>query len=54
MIPIELDKAIWGMLPAQYRGEVDNVMNERPLPTKSDLIRLYYLSLGNKKSSREE
>ena len=29
-------------------------MAEHPLPTKFDLIRLYYLSLGNKSSNREE
>ena len=53
-IPTELAKSIWGQLPAQFRDEMGNVLNEHPLPTKADLIRLYYLSLGNKNSSREE
>jgi len=31
-----------------------NVLNENPLPTKTDLIRLYYLSLGKKSSTTRE
>ena len=53
-IPTELAKALWGQLPAQLRDEMGNVLNEHPLPTRADLIRLYFLSLGNKNSSREE
>ena len=41
-------------LPSQFRDDMANVMNEHPLPTKADLIRLYYLSLGKKSSAREE
>ena len=52
--PIELSKSIWGQLPAQFRDEMGNVLNEHPLPTRADLIRLYYLSLGNKNANREE
>ena len=52
--PTEIAKAIWGQLPAQFRDEMANVLNEHPLPTKADLIRLYYLSLGKKTSTREE
>ena len=52
--PTEIAKEIWGQLPAQFRDEMANVMNEHPLPTKDDLIRLYYLSLGKKSSTREE
>jgi len=33
---------------------MSNVMNENPLPTRIDLIRLYFLSLGNKNANREE
>jgi hypothetical protein len=53
-IPDDLAKKIWGELPAQLRGEMNNVMNEHFLPTKADLIKLYYLSLGNKNSNRED
>ncbi len=53
-IPTELAKSIWGQLPAQLRDEMGNVLNEHPLPTRADLIRLYYLSLGNKNPGREE
>ena len=53
-IPLELTKKLWGLLPAQFREEMGNVMNEHPLPTKADLIRLYYLSLGNKNSNGGE
>ena len=53
-IPSDLAKSIWGQLPAQFREEMGNVLNERALPSKEDLIRLYYLSLGNKNSNKEE
>jgi hypothetical protein len=53
-LPTELAKSIWGQLPAQFRDEMGNVLNEHPLPTRADLIKLYYLSLGNKDSNREE
>jgi hypothetical protein len=49
-IPGGLDKSIWGQLPSQFRDEINNVMTEKPLPEKLELIRLYYLSLGNKSS----
>ncbi len=52
--PNEIAKEIWGQLPSQFRDEMANVMNEHPLPTKTDLIRLYYLSLGKKSATREE
>ena len=52
--PTQIAKEIWGQLPSQFRDEMANVMNEHPLPTKTDLIRLYYLSLGKKSSTREE
>jgi hypothetical protein len=47
-------QAIWGHLPAQYRDAMSNVENEHPLPSRFDLIRLYYLSLGKKNTSKEE
>ena len=53
-LPNDLAKSIWGQLPAQFREEMDNVLNEHPLPTREELIKLYYMSLGNKKASREE
>ena len=53
-VPMALDKRVWGQLPPQLRDEMGNVMNEHPLPTKTDMIRLYYLSLGNKNSNKEE
>jgi hypothetical protein len=48
----DLAKSIWGNLPVQFREEMGNVLNERALPSKEDLIRLYYLSLGNKGSNK--
>ncbi len=47
-------KDLWGQLPSQFRDDMANVLNENPLPTKTDLIRLYFLSLGKKNSSRGE
>ena len=46
--PIELAKEVWGQLPDQFRDDMSNILNENPLPTKAELIRLYYLSLGKK------
>ncbi len=51
---VEIAKEIWGQLPAQVRDDMANVLNEVPLPTKEDLIRLYYLSLGKKTASSRE
>jgi len=53
-MPVEVAKEIWGQLPAQFRDDMANVLNEHPLPTKTDLIRLYYLSLGKKSSTARE
>ena len=53
-LPSDLAKSIWGQLPTQLREEMGNVLNERALPSKEDLIRLYYLSLGNKNANRED
>ena len=50
--PVELAKEVWGQLPAQFRDDMANVLNENPLPTKADLIRLYYISLGKKSASK--
>jgi len=53
--PVEIAKEIWGQLPPQFRDDVSNILNEHPLPTRTDLIRLYYLSLGKKSlTTREE
>ncbi len=52
--PVELAKEVWGQLPAQFRDDMSNVLNENPLPTKADMIRLYYLSLGKKSASKGE
>ena len=52
--PIELAKDVWGQLPPQFRDDMANILNEHPLPTKTDLIRLYYLSLGKKTSTNRE
>ncbi len=51
---VELAKEVWGQLPAQFRDDMSNVLNENPLPTKADMIRLYYLSLGKKSASKGE
>ena len=53
-VPMDLAKSLWGQLPAQFREDMSNVLNEHPLPTKADLISLYFLSLGKKNSDREE
>lgn len=53
-IPTELAKSLWGQLPAQFREDFGNVLNEHPLPTRADLISLYFLSLGKKNSDRED
>ncbi len=50
----ESAKSLWGDLPPAFRDEINNVSNETPLPNKADLIRLYFLSLGKKSSTREE
>jgi hypothetical protein len=52
--PVALDKDSWGHLPAQLREEMGNVFKEGPLPSRLDLIRLYYLSINKKSSAREE
>jgi hypothetical protein len=51
---LDLAKAIWGQLPAQFREEQGNVLNERALPSREELIKLYYMSLGNKNSNKED
>jgi hypothetical protein len=53
-VSADLAKSIWGQLPAQFREEMGNVLNERALPSKEELIKLYYLSLGNKNASKED
>jgi len=50
--PTELAKEVWGQLPAQFRDDMANILNENPLPTKAEMIRLYYLSLGKKSTSK--
>ena len=51
--PIELTKGAWGHLPQQFRDDISNVLNERALPSKEEMIRLYYLSLGKKSATKE-
>lgn len=51
--PVELAKEIWGQLPTQFRDDQANVLKENPLPSKAELIRLYYLSLGKKSASSQ-
>ena len=53
-IPSDLAKSIWGQLPASLRESMNNVLSEQALPSKEELIRLYYLSLGKKGSNPEE
>ena len=48
-----LDKSIWGQLPAQIRDLMGNAESETPLPARLELIRRYYLSLGNKSAKAE-
>ena len=49
---VELVKDVWGQLPAQFRDDMANVLNEKALPAKAEMIRLYYLSLGKKSASK--
>jgi len=51
---LDLAKSVWGQLPAQLRDQMDNVLAERALPSKEELIKLYYMSLGNKNASKED
>jgi len=44
----------WGHLPPELRQEIDNIAREVMLPSKEELIRLYYLSVSKKSQSREE
>jgi hypothetical protein len=53
-VAMGLDKDIWGTLPRSLREQMGNVMNEHPLPTRTELIKLYYKSLGQKSTNREE
>ncbi len=43
-----LNKDVWGGLPANMRDLMGNAESELPLPAKIEMIRRYYLSLGNK------
>ncbi len=47
-------KDVWGHLPDELRQEMDNVAREVMLPSKDELIRLYYLSVSKKSLNREE
>ena len=49
---VELVKEVWGQLPPQFRDDMANVLNEKALPAKAEMIRLYYLSLGKKSASK--
>jgi hypothetical protein len=53
-VDAQLAKSIWGQLPAQVRDEMGNVLNEAALPSHEELIKLYYLSLGKKNSTKED
>jgi hypothetical protein len=47
-------KDVWGHLPDELRQEMDNIAKEVMLPSKEELIRLYYLSVSKKSLTREE
>jgi len=47
-------KDAWGHLPPEFRQAMDNVAREVMLPSKEELIRLYYLSVSKKSLAREE
>ncbi len=49
---IARSKDVWGELQAELRAEVDNVVNEQPLPAKRMLIERYLLSVSKKSLSR--
>ena len=45
-------KDAWGHLPPELRQEMENVFKEDALPSREELIRLYYLSLSQKNLAR--
>lgn len=45
-------KDAWGHLPPELRQELENVFKEEPLPSREELIRLYYLSVSKKSLKR--
>jgi hypothetical protein len=51
---LQLAKDSWGHLPPALRDEMNNVFNEGILPSRSDLIRRYYLAVSQKNLSRGE
>jgi hypothetical protein len=51
---VAVDKHVWGHLPDELRGVMNNVFKEEALPDKADVIRRYYLSVSKKGQSREE
>lgn len=46
-------KDIWGDLQAELRADVDNVVNEQPVPARKSLIERYLLSVSKKSLSRD-
>jgi hypothetical protein len=44
----------WGHLPPELRQEMANVNRETMLPSKEELIKLYYLSVSKKSQVRGE
>ncbi|QEH36858.1 hypothetical protein OJF2_54430 [Aquisphaera giovannonii] len=47
-------KDIWGHLPPELRQEMENVFKEEALPTMSDMIKRYYVSVAKQKLVRGE
>lgn len=47
-------KDIWGHLPPELRAEMENMINEMPLPAMEELIARYYLSVNKDSPKREE
>ncbi len=47
-------KEVWGHLPAELQQVMENSFKEVDLPTKTELISRYFLSVGKGKLNREE
>lgn len=48
------NKDVWGSLPPELRGEMENVFKEDALPRRKTLIDRYYLSISQKSLGRSE
>lgn len=47
-------KDVWGHLPAELRGIMENTFKETDLPAKAEIISRYFLSVGKGRLNRED